>query len=243
MKMSQNDLDFSVVAALSAMELTETFMKFVKDNRELWLTFGKMDSSLYRKKLMRLMKIANLNAEQRLVVHFLFAVVKKKSRVIDGLNALPDGAKSMAWYEPVRTFIAGTITDYNTSAKAPDKFPGTHIPTTNPGLDLLMWRIMTPRKDRNSKDFFARTTSIQLMLDRETQDLAKSGYKYYWDEVVKGTRNTTKTEDSKYREEYYETSAGDTYLLVDDKLKEIPPKNKETGYTLKEIEAWIIVGE
>lgn len=236
------DLDYSVAAALKAMELTDAFAKFVVDNRTLWSTFGMMDSTLYRKKLMRLMNAAKLTPEQRLVVHFLFAVVKKKSRVLDGLAGLSDAAKSMTWFEPVRTFIAGTIVDYNANAKSPDKFPGTHVPTTNPGLDLLMWRLMTSKENRNLDEFFMRTTTVQLFLNKEAQEKAKSGYKLYWDETVKSSKNPVKTEEAMYREEYYNTSASDTYLLVNEKLEEVKPADKINGYTLEEITAWMNAG-
>lgn len=240
--MSHANLEFSVADALNKMKLTDSFKNFVVENRVLWSTFGKMDSHLYRAKLMRLYAEAKLTSEQMVVVHFLFAVVKKKSRVMDGLNALTDAQKAASWYDPVKTFIAAVVTDYNSSAKSSDKFPGTHIPSCNPAMDLLMWRLMTDKEARNVDGFFARTTSIQLKLSEEPQEMAKSGYKYYWDNVVKGTKNTAPTEAAKYREEYYETSAADTYLLINDNLKEIPPADKAAGYTLKEIETWIAQG-
>jgi len=235
-----DDLVYSVGAALNAMSLTVEFKKYVVDNRVLWSTFGKMDSHLYRKKLMKLMEAAKLTQEQKLVVHFLFSVVKKKSRVIDGLAGLSADTQKMSWFEPVKSFISGTIVDYNVSAKTPDKFPGTHVPTTNPGLDMMLWRLSTDPKDRTLDAFFIRTTSVQLHLAPESQAKAKLGYKSYWDDVVKGTKNSVKTEDSKYREDYYNTSAGDTYLLVDDNLKEVKPKNSKVGYTLEEITNWML---
>jgi len=241
--MSQTDLAYSVEAALAAMELTTNFKKFVVDNRTLWSTFGRMDSHLYRAKLMKLMDKDGLTKEQRLVVHFLFSVVKKKSRVLEGLNGMSDTVKGMGFYDPVKSFIAGRITDYNTASKSPDKFPGTHIPITNPGLDMLMWKLQTPKAERTLDAFFARTTSIQLHLSTEAQEKSKSGYKYYWDNVVKGTRNTATTEEAKYREDYYNTSAGDKYPLVGDDLKPLAPSNAKTGYSLKEIEDYLKLGE
>jgi len=240
--MSLPDSDYSVKSALEKMELTESFKTFVTGNRELWSTFGKMDSHLYRKKLMKLMEKANLTAEQKLIVYFFFAVVKKKSRVIEGMNGLPDHQKSASWFTPVMTFIAGTMTDYNSQAKNPDRFPGTHVPTTNPGLDLLMWRLMTEKEDRTIDNFFRRTTSVQLHLDEAMQAKAKSGYKFYWDSVVTGTKNTMSVEAPQHREAYYETSAGDTYFLVNDSMKELKPADKDKGYTEKEISAWIAIG-
>jgi len=242
LKMSLTASAFSVKSALEKMELTEAFKTFVTGNRELWSTFGKMDSHLYREKLMKLMNTAGLSAEQKLIVYFFFAVVKKKSRVIEGMNSLPDAQKNATWFSPVMTFVAGTMTDYNSQAKNPDKFPGTHVPTTNPGLDLLMWRLMTDPKDRNKENFFRRTTSTQLHLDTEMQAMAKSGYKFYWDSVVTGTKNSMSVEAPQHREAYYDTSAGDKYFLLTDTMKEIKPKSMEMGYTEKEISDWIATG-
>jgi len=241
--MSSIGQDFSVADALKNMELTDSFKKFVIGNRALWSTFGKMDSTQYRKKLMKLMTGAKLAPEQQVAVFFLFSVVKKKSRVIDGLSHFTDAQKAQPWFEPVRAFIAEFVTDYNTNAKAPDRFPGTHIPSCNPGMDLLMWRLSTDKELRTVENFFARTTSVQMALNTETQELAKSGYKLYWDEVVKGSKNTASTEDAKYREEYYNTSAGDKYRLLDDRLKEIAPADPKTGYTIKEIKDWMAMAE
>jgi hypothetical protein len=238
--MSQLGSVLSVEAALKAMDLTDNFKSFARSNRELWSTFGKMDSHLYRAKLFKLFALAKLTPEQIVVVYFLFAVVKKKSRVLDGLNGLNDTAKAMPWYDPVKTFIAAYITDYNSAAKSAEKFPGTHVPTTNPGMDLLMWRLMTSKEERSIDGFFARTTSIQLKNGPQAQEKAKSGYKSYWDNTVKGSKNSTPTEEAKYREEYYETSAGDEYFLLNDDLKEVKPANPSVGYTLEEIEKWMV---
>jgi hypothetical protein len=234
------NMSYSVRNALNAMELTTNFSTFVKANRELWSTFGKMDSHLYRKKLMKLMDAAKLSKEQRLAVHLMFALVKNKTRVIDGMNGMSETTKAMSWYEPVKTFIAGTITDYNTAAKAADKFPGTHIPTTNPGLDMLMWRLSTDKEARTLEAFFSRTTSVQLKNGPEAQEMAKSGYRLYWDTVVKRSKNTAPTEEAKYREEYYETSAGDAYYLIDDRLRDVKPASDLVGYTLEEITTWMM---
>jgi len=240
--MSTNASVYNVKNAIREMALTDDFKTYIVANRESWSTFGKMDSHLYRKKLMDLMAAAKLTADQKLVVYFLFSVVKKKSRVMEGLNGLDDATKSKTWYDPVRTFIATTIVDYNTAAKSAGKFPGTHIPSTNPGLDLLLWRIMTPKESRTIEGFYARTTSVQMANDVAMQEKAKSGYKLYWDEVVKGTKNTATTEESKFREDYYLTSAGDAYKLLDESLKTIEPKNREVGYTEAEIKAWVAEG-
>lgn len=237
--MSQHDLEYSVSTALKGMALTDEFKKFVTSNRELWLTFGKMDSHLYRKKLMKLMEAAKLTKDQKIVVYFLFTIVGKKSRVIDGMNAMPDHVKSMAWFDPVRAFIATTMTDYNTSAKAVDKFPGTHVAATNPGLSLMLWKLSVEEEARTVEAFFAKPITVQLHLSQECQERAKSGYKFYWDETVQGSKNTMNTEEAKYREEYYNTSAGDKYLLVTDGLREVEPANKNLGYSMKEIEMWL----
>lgn len=235
------DSDYSVKSALDKMLMSTDFKKFAKDNRALWSTFGKMDSHQYRKKFMKLVETHKLTRESILAVHFFFSIVKKKSRVLDGMDGLPEDVKKKAWFEQTRNFVAAAIVDYNTAAKGPDKFPGTHISTCNPGLDLFLWRLCTPKEERTLEAFFARTTSVQMNLNPAMQAKAKAGYKEYWDNVVKGTKNTVKTEDAKYREEYYLTSAGDTYNLVEesgsDKLVEVAAP--ATGYSEKDLMDWM----
>jgi hypothetical protein len=231
--------DYSVGAALKAMRLTTEFKAFIIKHRELWSTYGRMDSNLYRAKLMRIMDSASLLPEDRMIVHFFFCLVKTKSRVLAGMENMSDEVKSMAWFGRVKNFIATYIVDYNTASKNANKFPGTHIPTTNPGLDLYLWKLTVDRADRTVDMFFARTTSVQIKLDTVCQAKSHDGYKKYWEEVVKGTKNTTKTEDPKYREDYYKTSAGDEYYLTTDGRNFLKPSNEKTGYTLEEIEAWL----
>jgi hypothetical protein len=230
---------YSVEECLKAMSLTDNFKSFVKDNIELWSTFGTMNSHLYRKKLTKLFEKAKMAPEHRVIVYFLFAVVKNKSRVMLGLDNFSESVKQMSWYDPVKSFIGGSIVEYNTMARSPDKFPGTHIPITDPGLDLLMWKLMSKKEERTIDKFFSRTTTVQLNLDPEMQALAHTGYKAYWDDVVTGTRNTVKTEEAKYNEKYYKTSAGDTYNLVTGKLKVWKPSNLRVGYTREEIVTWL----
>lgn len=235
-------LDYSVKSALDSMLLSTDFKTFAKDNRALWSTFGKMDSHQYRKKFMKLVEAHKLTKESILAVHFFFSIVKKKSRVLDGLDGLPEDVKKKSWFEPTRNFIATAIVDYNTGAKTADKFPGTHIPTCNPGLDLFLWRLSTPKEERTLEAFFARTTSVQMNLNAAMQAKAKAGYKEYWDNVVKGTKNAVKTEEAKYREEYYLTSAGDTYSLVEEngagEMKEVTaPAN---GYSEEDLKNWML---
>lgn len=241
------DMDYSVMAALEAMQVTSNFKTYVTDNRTLWSTFGKMDSHQYRKKFMKLIQAHKLSKESALAVQFFFALVKKKSRVLDGLDGLPEQAKKSTWFEQTRNFVATVVVDYNVSAKTADKFPGTHIPTCNPGVDLFLWRLSISKEERTLEAFFARTTSVQMCLDSAMQARAKAGYKDYWDNVVKGTKNTVKTEEAKFREEYYNTSAGDTYyLVVEDKngnLSEMPPKDKSKGYTEQELKDWMLAVE
>ncbi|RKF65755.1 hypothetical protein GcM3_116019 [Golovinomyces cichoracearum] len=66
-----------------------------------------------------------------------------------------------------------------------------------------------------SDKLYKRPTTSQLNLDFDCQSKVKIGYQYYWEEVVKGTKNPdTKTKDleePKMREEYYENPAAEKY--------------------------------
>jgi len=230
---------YSVGAMMSAMKVSDKIKTFIVSNQDLWDGFGKMDSHKYRAKLMKLMSSSKLTEDSKVMVFFLFSVVKKKSRVLDAMDGLDENTKAEAWFTPTRTFIATTIVDYNTQAKSASKFPGTHIPTTNPGLDILFYVMMTPEENRSLEELSRRPTFAQLHLDPKMQEVAKSGYKYYWESVVTSTKNTTVVEKPSYKEEYYNTSAGDKYYLIGADSKEIKPMDLNSGYSEKEIKDFL----
>jgi len=230
---------FGVQEALGTMSFSNDLKAFILGRREEWADFGKMNSHMYREKLMKLMIQASLSAEARFMVFFFFSVIKNQPRVVRAMENMDATAKAQQWYAPTLKFINSNVTQYVTATKGNTKMPAVNIPTCNPGLDILVYCLITSPENLTINNMRMRTTFSQLNLDKPLQDMAKEGYAHYWDQVVKGTKNTVSTESPKMREEYYQTSASDTYNLIDLDLKEIKPKDPKVGYTEAELKDYI----
>jgi hypothetical protein len=207
----------------------------------MWDTFGKMTSNIYRKRLMEKMDEANLSSEAKLMIFFFFSVIKNQPRVINALKSMSEADKNQSWYNEVYSFSNNQITQYVTQANTSGKFPAVNIPTCNPGLDILFYSLMTNDENKNLDLIKNRTTFSQLKLNSEMQALAKTGYDYYWNVVVKGTKNNDNkgpnSEAPMARDEYYNTGAADMYLLIGEDLVEISAP--EGGYTRANIESYM----
>lgn len=227
--------EIGVQEALKKMALTEDLKSFLITRRAEWADFGKMNSHLYRAKLMKLMTSAGLSPESMLMVFVFFSIIKNRDRVIRAMENMDETSKSQAWFDKTLKFIQTHVTQYVTGTIGNTKMPAVNIPSCNPGLDILAFCLITNPADLTLDNLKNRMTFAQLSLDDELQALAKVGYANYWDNVVTGTKNPTKTEEPKMREAYYNTSAGDKYNLIGLDLKEIKPKNPEKGFTKEEI--------
>jgi len=218
-----------VATALSKLSFSENLLKYIENNRSMWPNLGKMTSHLYREKFMKMMDANSLTPEARFMVFFFFSVIKNQPRVLKELNNMSADVKAEAWYNPTKDFIASHVTQYVTSTVGNNKMPAVNIPSCNPGLDILVFSLITNPADQTIEKVRTRTTFTQLDLDSGAQAEAKKGYAEYWDNIVKGTKNETKTEAPKMREDYYNTIAGDRYKLLDINLKEIDAPSG--GYT------------
>jgi hypothetical protein len=209
---------YPLAKALETFELSPGLQTYLLTNLEMWMTFGKMNSHLYRKELMERMEKADLSGEERFMIHFLFAVVKNQMRVLKALDNMSSEGKSQVWFTKVRAFVDGQLCHYVTQVSSTKKFPAVNIPATNPGLDIMCWVIFTEPKDQTALSLVTRTTFSQLALDTDVQADAKDGYQLYWDNIVKGSRNpeatALKLPAPQMREEYYENQAADQYQLV-----------------------------
>lgn len=228
----------SVAEALKSLTLSSNIEQMIKDNREIWSNFGKMNSHIYREMLMNLMNSSKLSGEARFMVFFFFSIIKNRERVLNAMNNLPATFKTSSWFPEVQKFIQTSIVQYVTASKANLKFPAVNIPSCNPGLDLLIFCMTTKKEHRNIDSLKDRTTFGQMALNDEMQDLAEKGNMNYWDNIVKGTKNSTATEAPKFRAEYYANIKGDQYKLLDPQLKEIMPESS-AGYTREELIKWM----
>jgi len=225
-----------VTNALSKLSFSDSLKKYIDNNQNMWANFGKMTSHLYREKLMKLMDNNGLTSEAKFMVFFFFSVIKNQPRVLKELNNMPSETKAEPWYNPTRDFIASHVTQYVTATTGNSKMPAVNIPSCNPGMDILVYCLITNPADIKIENVRNRTTFTQLYLNDDLQAEAKVGYAHYWNNVVKGTKNEQKTEAPKMRDDYYETIAGDRYKLLSLDLKEIEAPNG--GYDRKFVEKY-----
>jgi hypothetical protein len=239
---AQVKMMLSVKEALDRLNFTEDTKNYILDRREMWATFGKMNSHLYRAILMKRMKDANLDGICQFIVFFLFGVIKNQGRVSRALDAMEPQDKALPWFGPVKAFVDTHVTQYVSDVVKSKKFPAVNIPTCNPGLDILVYALITHPNNRSIEEVTVRPTFSQLDLDGNMQAEAKEGYRYYWESVVKGSRNPDKTtlEVPQFREEYYANSLNDKYKLVDLELNEVPPTDANLGYTMEDVYAYFL---
>jgi len=235
------NMSISITKAISEIQggLIGNVYDFIKDYREKdqWETFGKRNSHTYRSKLYRLMNLNNLKIVDKFMVQFLLCVINNQKRCLEAMNAIPDQS-SKEWFKPVHNFIKNRCVQY-TNEETNDKISVVHVPSCNPGMDMLTYALSTKKENRSVEEMMKRKTAHQLALDAEMQAEAKEGYRYFWDVVVTGSRNTNSKEKPMFREEYYRQSAGDNYLLITNEIEELVPEDAETGYTRMELKKWL----
>jgi len=229
----------TVREALATLRMDGELRDYLISKREEWAVFGKMNSHLYRAMLMKQFREANLNGEQCFMVHFLFSVIKNKDRVLKAVEAMSAEDKARSWFAPVMQFINTRITQYVSDVQKSKKFPAVNIPNCNPGIDILVYALITHPNDRSIRNAAERTTFSQLFLDAELQAIAKEGYAHYWDNVVKSSKNPDsvpqKLPEPAFREDYYANSVNDDYRLVDVNLHEVEPSDRTRGYSVEDV--------
>jgi len=234
---------FSVATALSTIEVKAQSLKFMTEDCSIWDMYGKKDSHLLRAKLFKLMKEAKLSKEEIFMVFFFFSVIKNKRRVMESFDQLPEEIRALTSVMKAKQFINDSLVQY-TSQETIKKFAVVHLPTTMPGLDLMLTALTLDKKvDSVVNYIFTKQTFAQINVDSNLQAINKGAQQLFWDTMVKKSRNEarinkTVTDELKFHEDYYETSARDKYNLVDLKFKEVEPRDKSTGYTRDEIMAW-----
>jgi len=233
------------MTALGTVSLSPAMVKYLKDKRGMWKTFGKMNSHLYRAQLFTKMDEMKLTAEAKLLVFAMSAVIKNQPRIVQAMKDTPAEEQftgSDIWFQ-VRNFFETECTQYVSKAKTNKKFPVVNMPNTLPGLDILLFSLISEDMDRTVTNLSYRTTFVQIHLRADAQTKAKEGNEHFWTNIVKGTRNDDKVETASFKENYYNTSAGDSYPLysLDSKgqIVEFPKTSSKDGYSLAEVENYL----
>jgi hypothetical protein len=231
--------DDGVETALSMMTLSKSLADFISVNKAVWLNFGKMNSHLYRAQLFEIFEKRRMSTTAITMTYFFATVIKNKSRILKAMETLPSEVKSEEWFYQVKDFYSTATEQYVTKAEKAKKYPVVNIPNTNPGLDIMLFLLMSDISLRTLDNIKDRVTFSQINLAADMQTLAKSGYEKFWNETVKGTKNDDKPEEPRMREEYYKNPASDKYNLVNLDLSQYKPKDKNLGFTREEISLYL----
>lgn len=230
---------------LGELTISKSLVDYLVNKREMWTSFGKMNSHLYRKRLMEKMKAKMLAPESMMMVWAMASVIKSQPRIIQAMDDTPEEERFSTpgiWFA-VRDFFQTECTQYVSVANKTKKFPVVNIPTTMPGLDILVFCLTTEDSARTMDSLKVRPTFSQIFLQADAQTVAKEGYTVFWTSIVKGTRNEDKVEKPGMREEFYENSAGDRYMLLgldrNSRIVEMDPVLRNKGYTIQEVENYL----
>jgi len=236
---------FSVAKALNHISVSSDTLAVLTKDPYYWQTFGKTDSNILRAKLFRMYRDKKIDNETIFIIHFFFAVVKNKKRVLDSIENLPEEVKTLSSVMKAKDFIRDNLVQY-VSQETSRNFAVVHLPTTMPGLDIMLTALTLPNtQDSLTNHIFTKQTFAQLNINKELQSINKAAQENFWNNVVKTSKNQARverkvTEELKFHEDYYNTSAADTYNLIDINFNEVPPKNSTTGYTKEEIVNWFV---
>jgi hypothetical protein len=232
---------YSISEHLKQVSVTPESLSLIEDGADIWDMFGKKNSHLLRAKLFKLFADKKVPGDSILMIFFFFAVIKNKTRVLNSFDELPDTMKANSSTIKAKEFIQDSLVQYTTQETA-KKFAVVHLPTTSPGLDIMLTALICQETEIEAK-IYSKQTFAQLNLNDELQAINKTQQTMFWNNTVKSSKNEARknkgvTEDLKFHEDYYNTSAADKYLLVDLNLKEVNPSAPEVGYTKADILAW-----
>jgi hypothetical protein len=235
------DTIFSVSSVLAKFEASDDSITNLTENIDIWSMFGKKDSHLLRAKLFKMFTDQKVSSDTIFVIYFLFSVIKNRKRVLDSFDDLPDNIKAMASISKAKEFITNHIVQY-TQQETNKKFAAVHLPTTMPGMDIMMTALLTEENEIDNK-IISKQTFTQIHINSELQTMNKNAQTIFWNEVVKSSKNDARRtkqvdEELKFHESYYNTSAADKYLLVDLDFKEIQPSTAATGYSKADLIKW-----
>lgn len=234
-----NMATISVAKALESISFSDSLIKYIRDRKDLWGTFGKKNSHLLRAKLFKMFEAAKLSHEEIFMIFFFFSVIKNRTRVKEAMENMEMADKNQKWYKKVYEFIDKKLVQYVSEEKN-GKFAVVHLPTTMPGLDILCTVLTLDDSDEDFEMLIGKQTFAQLKLSADLQDTNKEKQRAFWENVVNKTRNPDSSAFKQgFVEEFYENSASDDYKLISLEGNEVMPEDMDMGYTRDEVRAWM----
>jgi len=243
--MSTN-INFDMAAIVSKMTPSKDLKKFLDANRGAFVDFGKKNSHILRAKLEKIMEKEELPKDSQFMLHFFAALMKRKNRMIMGLDKMSDEIKDLDWYEPLYNFVTDNCVDFPDEEDS-DSFALIHLPATNPPLILLCWVLASKREDVTYENFLSQQVSAQINLSEEVQAEQKEVMRKFWEETVTRTSRAKfqkefekkRNSGNAFDEQIYKNQENDKYLLLNKTFRTVRPTDMTEGYTKHEILTWL----
>jgi len=243
---TSSSVNFTMSAVVKEMAPSATLFALIKDNRGLWVDFGKKNSHILRSKITALMTEKGLSKDAKFLLYFFASLVKNKKRVLEAMRKLPESFQSLEWFPQLTEFINDNMVQFPAD-EGDEKFAMVHLPATNPPLTLLCLAIGMPRVDLTFEFMMSQQVMAQINLSPELQEMNKGYMKIFWEEQVNTTSNTRnlanfqkkKKEGKIFDEAIYKNQENDKYLLLSPRFADIAPTDPSVGYTEPEVRAWL----
>jgi ribosomal protein S15P/S13E len=230
---------FTVDTALTKLNLSAEAAKAIQDKTDIWETFGKKNSNLLRAKLFKLFDAENMSKEARMMIFVLFAAIKNLKRVKEHLENLPDDITSLKEMAEARSFMDRRLVQYVTQEN-PTKFAVVHLPTTMPGLDLLLTAMMNDYDDDfPTEELIPKMTFTQMDINEDLQLANKNAQMEFWNETVTTSNNPNQDiyrQNKGFNLKFYNTAASDKYDFLNPDMTVF--KTPKTGMTEELLEEW-----
>lgn len=238
----------TVSSSLAMVGTTPALISIIDANKEAWVSFGKKNSHILRTILFKLFASSSLSKESIFWIFFFHSLIKDKDRIINAIDIQDESVKGNEAVKEAVKFMKTKMVKY-VKDESMGKFASVHLPTTNPGLDILCFLmsmgVVSEQKAKSMamdtvKEIMARNTMTQIALNQEAQTLNKEKVKHFWDNVVifKDAEERKKNKvPVHFVEEFYETAARDNYSLLTRDFKELSIPSG--GYSLEFIKTYV----
>lgn len=232
---------FSVSEALQKLNFSPEMLKVIQNRNDVWENFGKSNSHLLRAKLFKLFDSENMSQQARMAIFMLFSAIKNLKRVKEHLDNLPDEIKALKEIAEARVFMDKRLVQYTTQENM-QKFAVVHLPTTMPGLDILLHAMMFEYDMSTLKeDIIGKMTFTQMNIDDDLQAENKYFQEQFWNNQVTTSNNPNQDayrQNKGFNLKFYETSAADKYDFLNTDLTVFKPTSERDGMTQQDLERW-----
>lgn len=220
--------------------------KWISQHQGKLNDFGKKNSHILREKLFKLFEQNRLSSDAQFMLYFFASLIKRKKRMLDGLDKLSDDTKSLAWFIQLKDFIDSVLVDFPED-ETESHFALIHLPATNPPLTLLCLALAVNKEDFTYEFVLSQQVFAQVNLSPDVQKAQKEKMVDFWTNTIKKTTHQVNrvqfekkiSSGTAFDEEIYRNQENDKYLLLNRSFKSVSPSNPVLGYTEAEIRTWI----